>query len=203
MNLLYTYVPGSDLNETKHQVESWRNEHQIVAELPFERLTSYLRFDPGASLALIDAIVCSATLPPLGWGAHGPFMRWPVTRAVKLAQDVRSLPSSSAMSDGRKWRAYLFTLPKGAALNWQRIALVLNTLVVFGFLVSWFRDALRSLSFWATLSMLLLGHMAAYLLLLDHTEGWPLAYYLVLNPMELAIFTPILKKIVKNGDDDR
>lgn len=96
---------------------------------------------------------------------------------------------------------YLFTLPKDTTLNWQRIALVLNTLVVFGFLVSWFRDALKLLSFWATLSMLLLGHVAAYLFFLGHTEGWPLAYYIVLNPMELVIFTPILKKIVKDSHD--
>lgn len=95
--------------------------------------------------------------------------------------------------------AYLFALPKGTTLNWQRIALVLNTLVVFGFLLSWFRDALKLLSFWATLSILLLAHMAAYLFFLGHTEGWPLAYYVVLNPIELTIFTPIMNKIVKEG----
>jgi hypothetical protein len=93
--------------------------------------------------------------------------------------------------------AYLFTLPKGTTLNWQRIALVLNTLVVFGFLLSWFRDALKLLSFWAAFSILLLSHMTAYLFFLGHTEGWPLAYYVMLNPIELAIFTPILRKIVR------
>lgn len=95
--------------------------------------------------------------------------------------------------------AYLFTLPKGTTLDWQRIALVLNTLVVFGFLVSWFRDVWKRLAFWAIITALLLGHTAIYLFFLGHTEGWPLAYYVVLNPIELAIFTSILRKITRDN----
>jgi len=97
--------------------------------------------------------------------------------------------------------AYLFTLPKGATLDWRRIALVLNTVTVFGFLIWWFRDAWKCLLFWTTLTVLLLVHTAAYLFVLGRVEDWQLAYYVVLNPIELALFTPILRKlVVKNTD---
>jgi len=110
MNLLYTRVPGVDLSESEHHVSAWRQEHQIVEEFPFERLASYLHFDPAARLALIDAIVCLATAPPIAWEKRGPVLRWPVTRAVMLAEDVRKLPDSCAMRDGRKWRAIPFVI---------------------------------------------------------------------------------------------
>ena len=94
--------------------------------------------------------------------------------------------------------AYLFTLPKGITLNWRHIALALNTLVVFGFLISWFRDVWKCLAFWATITALLLVHTAIYLFVLGRIEGWPLAYYVVLNPIELAIFAPILRKTTRD-----
>jgi hypothetical protein len=94
--------------------------------------------------------------------------------------------------------AYLFMLQKGTTLNWQRIALVVNTLMIFGFLISWFKDQWNRLVFWATIAALLLGHVAAYILLLGHINGWPLAFYVVLNLIELAVFAPILAKIARN-----
>jgi len=93
--------------------------------------------------------------------------------------------------------AYLFTLPKGTTLNWQRVALVLNTVVIFGFLISWFRDVWKCSVFWATIAALLLAHTALYLFVLNRIEGWPLAYYVIANPVELALFTPVLRKVVK------
>ncbi len=111
MNLLYTSVPGVKSLESEERVEAWRQEHQIVEEFPFERLAAYLHFDPAASLALIDAIVCSAVAQPIAWDGFGPMtLQWPVTTAVKLAKDVRNLPESCAMSDGRKWRAVPFVI---------------------------------------------------------------------------------------------
>lgn len=92
---------------------------------------------------------------------------------------------------------YLFTLPKGTTLNWQRIALVVNTAVVFGLLISWFRNGWKNLAFWATITVLLLGHTAAYLFVLNRIEGYPLAYYVIANPVELALFSPVLKRVVR------
>lgn len=89
---------------------------------------------------------------------------------------------------------YLFVLPKGSSLNWRFIALVLNTAVVFGFLISWFRDFLPSTAFWAGIALLLLAHFALYLFFLSRVENWPLSYYVVLNPVELALFVPILRR---------
>lgn len=99
--------------------------------------------------------------------------------------------------------AYLFSLPKGTTLNWQRIALVLNTFVVFGFLISWFRDRWKRLDFWATMTALLLIHTAVYLFVFSRTEGWPLAYYVMVNPAELALFAPVLRKVVSRDGGSR
>ena len=86
-------------------------------------------------------------------------------------------------------------------LNWGLIALAGNTLVIFGFLISWFRAAWRRPVFWAVLAVLLLGHTAAYVLFLTRVPDFPLGYYIVLNSMELVLFTAILEKLVTtNGD---
>ena len=64
-------------------------EHQIVEGFPYERQAAYLRFDPAAILALVDAMICSALAPMIAWAENGPITQlWP----VKFAQDVRSLP---------------------------------------------------------------------------------------------------------------
>ena len=91
---------------------------------------------------------------------------------------------------------YLFSLPKGAQLDWQRIALVFNTFTVFGLLISWFRDERGRLVFWAAFMVLLLVHTAMYAFVLSGIQGIPLSVYIVLNPVELSIFSPILRKIL-------
>jgi hypothetical protein len=66
--------------------------------------------------------------------------------------------------------AYLFSLPKGTKIDWRPVALLLNTVTVFAFLISWFRHAWKRLVFWATLAVLLLAHTAAYMLVLSHVR---------------------------------
>jgi hypothetical protein len=90
--------------------------------------------------------------------------------------------------------AYVATHPRDS-LNWGRIALAGNTIVVFGFLISWFREAWRQLVFWTTLVVFLLGHATAYIFVLSRIHDFPLAYYVVLNSMELVLFTSILRKL--------
>lgn len=106
MNLLYTSVAGVRTSESHQQAAAWREEHQIIEEFPFDRLAAYLHFAPAANLAMIDAIVCYAAAAPIAFDKElSVTQRWPVTTAVKLAQEVRKLPESCAMRDGRKWRS--------------------------------------------------------------------------------------------------
>jgi hypothetical protein len=95
---------------------------------------------------------------------------------------------------------YVASHPRGS-LNWDRIALAGNTVVVFGFLISWFREAWSRLVFWTALVVLLLGHTAAYILVLSRIHDFPLAYYVILNSIELALFTAILRKLVTGKRD--
>jgi hypothetical protein len=90
---------------------------------------------------------------------------------------------------------YVASHPRDS-LNWGRIALAGNTVVVFGFLISWFRQEWKRLVFWVAMVVLLLGHTAIYILVLSHVHDFPLAYYVVLNSMELALFTVILRKLL-------
>src|SRR3989449_11314920 len=85
---------------------------------------------------------------------------------------------------------YLFHLPKASSsLPWGWIKLIVNTIVVFGFLVAWFRHSWRNYVFWIAVALLLLGFLT------QRIHSWPLAYYALLNPIELVIFMKILKRI--------
>jgi hypothetical protein len=91
---------------------------------------------------------------------------------------------------------YVASHPRGT-LNWGRIAMAGNTLVVFGFLISWFRQEWKRLVFWTALVVLLLGHTAIYILVISRFYVVPLAYYVVFNSMEMALFTGILRKLLR------
>jgi hypothetical protein len=94
--------------------------------------------------------------------------------------------------------AYLFLRPKESSLDWQLISQAVNTAIVFGFVIAWFRHAWKSFLFWAVVAIFLLGH-AAYKLLAGHSQHWPLAYYVLLNAIELALFSQILNKLLSKG----
>lgn len=95
---------------------------------------------------------------------------------------------------------YVASHPRDS-LNWGRIAMAGNTVVVFGFLISWFRQEGKRLVFWTAMLVLLLDHTAIYILVLNHVHDFPLAYYVVLNAMELALFTAILRKLLTRDGD--
>jgi len=111
MNLLCTTAGEHQTVEFQHDIDGWRDELQIVEFLPMYRVASYLHFDPAASLALIDAIVCAADteLFASAWEpGRDPVLACPVTRALMLAEDIGNLPESCAMRDGRKWKSVPF-----------------------------------------------------------------------------------------------
>ncbi len=94
---------------------------------------------------------------------------------------------------------YVASHPR-SSLNWAGVALLANTVVVFGYLISWFRAEWRRLVFWAMLVVLLLGHVLIYIFVVSRISQLPLAYYLVLTTMELALFQLILRKLLNTGD---
>jgi hypothetical protein len=94
------------------------------------------------------------------------------------------------------WGIIYVASPRGT-LNWDRIAIASNTVVVFGFLISWFRQEWKRLVFWIALVVLLLGHTAIYILVISRFYVVPLAYYVVFNSMEMALFTGILRKLLR------
>jgi len=60
VNILFTTTNDFLSFESQEHLSTWRKACHIVERLPFERITSYLLFDPASSLALVDAIVCAA-----------------------------------------------------------------------------------------------------------------------------------------------
>src|ERR1700680_4344190 len=106
MNLLYTSVGNLQTPESQYKVSEWRTRHHIVELMPIERVTSYLRLDLASSLALVDAIVCAADTELISFGQdwQSATFNYPLENALMLAEDVRDLPESCAMRDGRKWR---------------------------------------------------------------------------------------------------
>ena len=91
---------------------------------------------------------------------------------------------------------YVASHPRGS-LNWGHIAMAGNTVVVFGFLISWFRQEWKRLVFWTALVVLLLGHTAIYILVVSRFYDFPLAYYVLINSLEMALFTVILRKLLR------
>lgn len=82
--------------------------------MPFDRVCAYLRLSPSSSLALVDAIVCMADAEEFYGGNL-------LERALRLASDVRSLPESCAMRDGRKWKSIPFVIFSNALASSRMI----------------------------------------------------------------------------------
>jgi len=117
VNLLYTNTGNFQTLESQENIAAWRSNYHIIELLPMERLTGYLRFDISSGLALVDAIVCAADTDGIVWESPtvDSILSFPITRALKLAQDVRALPESCAMRDGRKWKSIPFVILHNAA----------------------------------------------------------------------------------------
>lgn len=84
--------------------------------------------------------------------------------------------------------------------NWTPVIQLGNTALVFGFLIQWFRYAWSRSTFWAALSVLLLVHIAVYMLLLARIHQFPLVYYALLGACELGVFERILVRGISLGE---
>lgn len=111
MNLLYTCVANFETLETQQCLADWRARYHIVENLPFERVTAYLRLSLARSLALVDVIVCMADADQVYSGGY--LLR----TALALAADVRALPENCTMHDGRKWKSIPFVIFSNAAVS--------------------------------------------------------------------------------------
>jgi hypothetical protein len=110
VNLLYTTCTGYNAHRAQHNISEWKSRHHIVEFMPAERLQSYLRFDISSSLALVDAIVCSADSEPIFGDPNNPELNYALDHAILLSSAVRELPERCAMRDGRKWRSIPFII---------------------------------------------------------------------------------------------
>ena len=115
VNILYTVTRGFEEYKAEENISNWRREHQIVELMPSNQLVRYLRLETSSCLALIDAIVCSADGVPFSSTPERPGIKpnYPLEQAISLAWDVRDLPESCAMRDGRKWRSIPFIIFRG------------------------------------------------------------------------------------------
>ncbi len=91
--------------------------------------------------------------------------------------------------------AYVSSHP-GTELDWRRIALILNTAVVFGFVISWFRNFWGRLVFWTVLMVLLLIHLAIFSLALRRMEALPTIYYTFIDAAEWVVIVPLMRRVI-------
>ena len=91
--------------------------------------------------------------------------------------------------------AYVWTRPPGTELDWPRIALILNTAVVFGFVISWFRSDWGNLVFWTVLMVLLVVHLVIFSVTLRQIETLPTIYYALIDAAEWMVIVPLMRSV--------
>jgi hypothetical protein len=111
VNLLYTVAGGLASSIIERNLAVRRRQHHIVEFVDELDVEPYLRCHRTSSLALIDAIVCSADgLPRYELADGGLRENHCLERAMCLSWDARTLPENCAMRDGRKWRSIPFVI---------------------------------------------------------------------------------------------
>lgn len=83
-------------------------------------------------------------------------------------------------------------------INWNGVALLVNTAIVFGYLIAWFRYAWRRSRFWMWLGALLVGHLVICIFVLSHLGQVPSVFYALASVGELAILGPFLRNQISD-----
>jgi hypothetical protein len=91
---------------------------------------------------------------------------------------------------------YVSTRPPGTELDWTWIALILNTVVVFGFVISWFRKVWGKLVFWTVLMVLLVVHLAILSTAMRRMETFPTIFYTFIDAAEWVLIVPLMKRVI-------
>ncbi|MGC1490254.1 MAG: hypothetical protein WA798_02710, partial [Candidatus Acidiferrum sp.] len=98
--------------------------------------------------------------------------------------------------------AYLFSKPKGQHADLRPLAMVINAIIVFGYLITWFRYAWKNILFWTAAAVFLVAHIGLYLVILQRYQRVPTTLYALLDVAELVIFSQCINRLVlKSGDD--
>ncbi len=108
MNLLFTSVGNFLTLEAEAYLDDWRARSHVIERMPIQHVVPYLRVDPASALALVDAIVCMADADAIAFASdegRPAGLDSPLVHALALDDDVRALPASCTMRDGRKWNA--------------------------------------------------------------------------------------------------
>ena len=98
VNLIVTGVEDSST-----EVDNLRNRGCAVETVPSDRLMDSLKQNLDCSM-WADAIVCFMEVDATELGSPLVYTL-SITLAQRVAREVRRLPDSSAMQDGRKWKA--------------------------------------------------------------------------------------------------
>jgi hypothetical protein len=90
---------------------------------------------------------------------------------------------------------YGFSLPPGTRVDARPLALVGNTVLVFGFVIYWFRGAWKKLAFWAVTFGLFAAHVSLYYFVVSRIQPFPTLYYVPLDMLELALILPLMPRL--------
>lgn len=76
------------------------------------------------------------------------------------------------------------------------IPLGLFTCFIFGYLVAVYKRLWGAWRFWLALGALLILHLLAYVVLLERTGGWPMAWFAVASTLELFVLFIAIDRLV-------
>jgi hypothetical protein len=94
---------------------------------------------------------------------------------------------------------YLFERPKNAPpINFVFFSQVVNTGIVFGFVLYWFRKGWKKGLFWVVMACLFAGHLALYGFVISRLGHFPGIRYALLDAIECAVFSRILMRLPWN-----
>ena len=89
-----------------------------------------------------------------------------------------------------KKRAFFFIFPSDESQKW--LGLALNTPVLFGYSISSYWRMRGRWWFWALFSLLVVGHVTFFVIVLKQVRHWPLIWFALLYaPESLVIDTSV------------
>src|ERR1700750_498205 len=83
--------------------------------------------------------------------------------------------------------------PDESSFKWAEFGI--NTVIIFGYLIYWFRGSLRKIVFWSGLFVGLGIHTTVFALILRRVDRFPLVYYVALFPIELPLMFSFFRQL--------
>ena len=103
MNVLFTATTSAALADREHQdlIKGFRDQGHIVESLHLFRVMDHIKNNRASQFALVDAIVYKADI-------EEGFLIFRFPEILQFAEELRGLPGSCAMREGRKWKSIPF-----------------------------------------------------------------------------------------------